>query len=110
MIERWFPERHLFLRTDGEIRGHVLTSGKQMLMAGVAVVAAAWTLVASGGFLFDIIAQTQADSEVVKARAASERLNADLQARLETAVVRMSATTGGLPRRLGRGAGGECQG
>ena len=96
MIERWFPERHLFLRTDGEIRGHVLTSGKQMLMAGVAVVAAAWTLVASGGFLFDIIARTQADAEVVQARAASERLNADLQARLETAVVRMSATTGGL--------------
>ena len=96
LIARWFPERHLFLRTNGEIRGHVLTSGKQMMLASVAVVAAAWTLVASGGFIFDLIAQTQADSEVVKARAASERLNADLQARLETAVVRMSATTGGL--------------
>ncbi len=96
LIERWFPERHLFLRTDGEIRGHVLTSGKQMMMAGVAAAAAVWTLVASGGFIFDMIAHSQADSEVVKARAASERLNADLQARLETAVVRMTATTGGL--------------
>lgn len=97
MIERWFPERHVFLRSSGDdIRGYVLTSGKQMMMAGAAVAAAAWTLVASGGFVFDIIARTQADSEIIKARAASERLNADLQARLETAVIRMSATTGGL--------------
>ncbi len=67
-----------------------------MSLAGVAVAAAAWTLIASGGFIFDMIARGTADTEVVKARAASERLNADLQARLETAVVRMSATTGGL--------------
>jgi len=60
------------------------------------VVAAAWTLVASGGFLFDLIVRANADDEVMRSRAASERLNADLQARLETAVVRMSATTGGL--------------
>ncbi len=97
LIERWFPERHIYLRSSGnDIRGYVLTSGKQVMLTGAAVAVAAWTLVASGGFIFDIIAQTQADSQVVKARAASERLNADLQARLETAVVRMSATTGGL--------------
>ncbi|WP_309627860.1 peptidoglycan DD-metalloendopeptidase family protein [Brevundimonas sp.] len=97
LVERWFPERHVYLRSNGDdIRGYVLTSGKQMMMASVAIAAAAWTLVASGGFIFDMVARSQADSEVVKARAASERLNADLQARLETAVVRMSATTGGL--------------
>lgn len=67
-----------------------------MLMAVVAVAAAAWTLVASGGFIFELIAQSRADAQVVQARAASERLNADLQARLETAVVRMTATTGGI--------------
>ena len=96
MIERWFPERHVYLRSNGDTRGYVLTSGRQMMMAGVACAAAAWTLVASGGFVFDMIARSQADTQVVRARAASERLNADLQARLETAVVRMSATTGGL--------------
>ena len=101
MIQRWFPERHLFLRTNGEIRGHVLTSGKQMMMAGVAVAATAWTLVASGGFIFDMISRSQSDGQVVRARAASERLNADLQARLETAVVRMTATTGGLDEMAG---------
>ncbi|WP_426035425.1 peptidoglycan DD-metalloendopeptidase family protein [Brevundimonas sp. DC300-4] len=96
LIERWFPERHVYLRSNGDTRGYVLTSGRQMMMAGVACAAAAWTLVASGGFVFDIIARSQADTQVVRARAASERLNADLQARLKTAVVRMSATTGGL--------------
>ena len=55
-----------------------------------------WSLVASGAFLFDIVTRRHADSEVIRARAASERLNADLQARLESAVVRMSANHGAL--------------
>ena len=97
MIERLFPERCLYLReSSGEVRGYMLTTGRQMIMAGVAALLVGWTLVASGGFLFDVVAQTQADSQVVRARAASERVNADLQARLETAVVRMSATNGSL--------------
>lgn len=96
LTDRWFPERHVYLRQNGETRGYVLTPGRQMMMAGVAAVAAAWTLIASGGFVFDLVVSSRADDEIVRARAASERLNADLQARLETAVVRMSATTGGL--------------
>jgi len=101
LIDRWFPERHVFLRTDGETRGYVLSGGRQMLLAVVGVAVAGWTLVASGGFIFDMVARSRADDEVVRARAASERLNADLQARLETAVVRMSATTGGLDEMAG---------
>ena len=96
MIDLWFPERHVYLRQNGETRGYVLTPGRQMMLAGVAVLGAAWTLIASGGFLFNMVMTYRADDEVARARAASERLNADLQARLETAVVRMSATTGGL--------------
>lgn len=96
MINRWFPERHVYLRANGETRGYVLTRGRQLVMAGAAVVVAGWTLVASGGFIFDVLARSQTDNEVTRARAASERINADLQARLETAVVRMSATTGSL--------------
>ncbi|KPF82621.1 peptidase M24 [Brevundimonas sp. AAP58] len=96
LIDRWFPERHVYLRQNGETRGYVLTSGRQMMMAGVAVVGAAWTLIASGGFIFDMVMANRADEEIARARAASERLNADLQARLETAVIRMSTTTGSL--------------
>ncbi|MES2861089.1 MAG: M23 family metallopeptidase, partial [Pseudomonadota bacterium] len=96
LIDHWFPERHVYLRSNGDTRGYVLTGGRQLAMASVAVAAAAWTLVASGGFIFDLVVRSRADDEVQRSRAASERLNADLQARLETAVVRMSATTGGL--------------
>ncbi len=96
LIERWFPERHVYLRSNGETRGHVLTSGRQMTLAAVAFGVVAWTLVASGGFLFNLVAAGQGSDEVVLARRESERLNADLKARLETAVVRMSATTGSL--------------
>ncbi|AQR61763.1 peptidase M24 [Brevundimonas sp. LM2] len=100
-IELWFPERHIYLRTQSETRGYVLTSGRQILLTLCGVILAGWTLVASGGFIFDLVTRSRADAEVVRARAASERLNADLQARLETAVVRMSATTGGLDEMAG---------
>lgn len=96
-IDRLFPERCLYLRErGGEVHGYVLTTGRQMILACALALVLGWTLVASGGFLFDIIDRSQADNQVVRARAASERANADLQARLETAVVRMSATNGSL--------------
>lgn len=97
VFERWFPERHLYHRiAGGEVRGHVITPGKQMLMAVAAVVFGGWTLVASGGFLFDLATRASADDAIARNRAASERANADLQARLDSAVVRMSATNGSL--------------
>ena len=95
-FDRWFPERQLYLRSHGEVRGYVLTPSRQVLAACVAVLVAGWCLIASGGFVFDMVMRQRADSDVVRARAASERINADLQARLETAVVRMSATNGSL--------------
>lgn len=95
-FDRWFPERQLYLRSHGEVRGYVLTPGRQVMAACVAVLVAGWCLIASGGFVFDMVMRHRADSDVVRARAASERINADLQARLETAVVRMSATNGSL--------------
>lgn len=96
LIERIFPERHLYLRCNGETRGYVLTTGRQMLMAGVAAVFGGWMMVSTGGFALTAISESRAEAEVVRARAASERVNADLQARLESAVMRMSATTGSL--------------
>lgn len=92
----WFPERHFYIRSHGEVRGYVLTTGRQLTLACVALVGAAWALVATGGFLFDLAYQTQAESAVARARAASERVNADLQARLDSAVLRMTSTTGSL--------------
>jgi murein DD-endopeptidase MepM/ murein hydrolase activator NlpD len=97
LVDRLFPERCIYLRErGGEVHGYVLTTARQMILAGAAALVVGWTLVASGGFLFDTINRSQADNQIMRVRAASERANADLQARLETAVVRMSATNGSL--------------
>lgn len=93
-LERLIPIRYLYLRTGDDVRAVALTPGKQLMMGLGAVAFGAWTLLASGGFIFDMVARSRADDAVVRARAASERLNADLQARLDTAVARMSASTG----------------
>ena len=96
VIERWFPERHLYLRSHGETRGYVLSSGRQMMAAAAGALLVGWTLIASGGVLFEMVSESTADQAVRRARAESERRNADLQARLDSAVVRMTATTGSL--------------
>lgn len=96
LIERIFPERHLYLRCNGETRGYVLTTGRQILAAGAATVLGGWLLVSSGGFVLGAVSESRAEAEVARTRAASERINADLQARLDSAVMRMSATTGSL--------------
>ena len=93
---RWFPTRYLYLRDGDEVRAWALTPARQALGAVAAAQVGGWCLVASGGFAFDLVMQSQADRTVARARAASERLNADLQARLDSAVVRMTATTGSL--------------
>lgn len=74
----------------------MLTPGRQMTAAAAAALALGWTLVASGGFLFDLATESAADQAVQRTRAESERRTADLQARLDSAVVRMTATTGSL--------------
>jgi murein DD-endopeptidase MepM/ murein hydrolase activator NlpD len=94
--DRFFPERHVYLRCNGETRGYVLTTGRQLFMAAVVALLGAWTLTASAAFVLDAVNESQADTRIALSRAAAERANADLQARLETAVVRMSATTGSL--------------
>jgi murein DD-endopeptidase MepM/ murein hydrolase activator NlpD len=96
LIERWFPVRYLYLRDGDDVRACALSPGRQCLIAVAAVIFSVWTLVASGGLIFDLITNSQADHAVIRARAASERVNADLQARLDSAVVRMTATSGSI--------------
>ena len=96
LMGRWFPTRYVYLRDGEKVRAWALTPGRQALGAFAALLLGGWFLVASGGFALELVMQSQADRAVARARAASERLNADLQARLDSAVVRMSATTGSL--------------
>ena len=96
VLGRWFPTRYLYLRDGDAVRAWALTPRRQAAGALAAILLGGWTLTASGGFILDLVTQSQADRAVARARAASERMNADLQARLDSAVVRMTATTGSL--------------
>lgn len=94
LFERLFPERHVFVRTpDGEITGRILTPRKQILMAAGAAVLGAWCLLATGGLVWGAVATYTADRDLHRARSSAERMNADLQARLDSAVARMTATS-----------------
>ena len=95
-LGRWFPTRYLYLRDGDAVRAWALTPFRQAAGAMAAVVVGGWCLIASGGFIHDLVMQSQADRAIARGRAASERMNADLQARLDSAVVRMTATTGSL--------------
>lgn len=93
---KWFPTRYLYLRDGDAVRAWALTPGRQVLGALVGLLLGGWILAASGNFIVELVARSQSDRTVASARAASERMNADLQARLDSAVVRMTATTGSL--------------
>lgn len=95
-IRRWFPERQIYLRADGEIRGYAVSARKQMMMAGAALALGAWTVAATAGMAVNAFNTHAEDARATRERAAAERVNADLQARLDSAVMRMSTSTGSL--------------
>lgn len=96
VVGRLFPERHIYVRQHGETHGYILSTGKQLMLASVAAIAGVWTLTASAGMAWNAWTESQAMAEVQRSRAASERVNADLQARLDSAVARMNATSGSI--------------
>ena len=63
-LERLFPERHLYVRSGGEIRGFVLTTGKQATAASVAALVALWLGVGTAAMLLNAL--VSACSKAVK--------------------------------------------
>src|SRR5690606_25963218 len=88
-LEELFPERHLYLRSGGQMRGYVLTTNKQMIAAGAVAAAALWMGVTTAAMLVGLFAG--ADREVVQTQAKYERWIADRQARLDSAVAQLNA-------------------
>ncbi len=93
-LERLFPERHLYVRSGGQIRGFVLTTSKQAAAAGVVAVLALWLGVCSAAALSGMLNLTSGDQAALKVRAYYERLIADRQARLNSAVAELSQNSG----------------
>ncbi|MBC6983245.1 peptidoglycan DD-metalloendopeptidase family protein [Caulobacter sp. 17J80-11] len=95
-VERLFPERHVYLRSGGETRGYILSTRKQIMLAGTASVLGAWMILSTGSMVFTSLASSSADREIARVTAKYERLMADRQARLNGAVARLSETAGSV--------------
>ncbi len=93
-IEGLFPERHLYVRSGGAMRAFVLTTRKQMIVAGGIGAASLWTGVCTAAMLVSLMSASTADREIAKLKAQSERYVADRQARLDSAMARLNAASG----------------
>jgi hypothetical protein len=77
-----FPERHLYIRSGGEMRGLVLTTRKQLATAAVVAFSFLWMGVATAALLIHVIAPSSSDQRIMALQARYERLIADRDARL----------------------------
>jgi murein DD-endopeptidase MepM/ murein hydrolase activator NlpD len=93
-LEELFPERHLYLRSGGEMRGFVLTTERQLLIAGAVVAGALWMGVSTTATLVAIVTPNKGDQEVARTEARYERWIADRDARLSSAVAELNSTGG----------------
>jgi murein DD-endopeptidase MepM/ murein hydrolase activator NlpD len=93
-LEQLFPERHLYVRSGGEMRAFVLTTRKQMAAAGGVAAAALWMGVCTAAMLVSVLSASSADREIARTQAKYERWIADRQARLTSAVAQLNAGGG----------------
>ncbi len=93
-LEELFPERHLYLRSGGEMRGFVLTTERQLLLAAGVAAAALWMGVTTAATIVTFLSPAKGDLDVAKTEARYERWIADRDARLSSAVAQLNAGAG----------------
>jgi murein DD-endopeptidase MepM/ murein hydrolase activator NlpD len=93
-IFKIFPERHVYLRSGGDVRSFVLTTADQVIVAASLAACLTWTLFATGSMALSAVSASSADAIAAKTQAYYERLIADRQARLNSAVARLSSSNG----------------
>jgi murein DD-endopeptidase MepM/ murein hydrolase activator NlpD len=104
-LEARFPERHLYIRTDGEMRGMVLTTNRQVVLAAGASVIGLWTATSVVAMVMAMAAAPGPDAVDPKAaaRALAQRIETR-QANLEklfTTITCQSTEPGAQAPRLG---------
>src|ERR1700694_2672262 len=97
-LARWtedlFPERHLYVRSGGEMRGFTLSTKRQVMLACLIAVSALWMGVSTAATLVTLFTPSKGDQEVARTQAKYERWIADRDARLNSAVAQLGATGG----------------
>ncbi|WP_411288276.1 M23 family metallopeptidase [Phenylobacterium sp.] len=89
-----FPERHLYVRSGGQMKAFMLSTSKQMAAASVVAGAALWMGVCTAAMLVNLLSASSADREIAHIKAQSERYVADRQARLDSAIAQLNAASG----------------
>jgi murein DD-endopeptidase MepM/ murein hydrolase activator NlpD len=95
-LETLFPERHLYLRSSGEVRGLVLTTNRQFLIACAVGFIALWTGMGTASMLMGLLSASPAEQAAIHERAYYERLMADTRARLNSAVAQLNDSNGSI--------------
>ncbi len=90
----FFPERHFYVRTGGVMQAFVLSSRRQLIVAGGVAAGAVWMGVCTAAMLISLMSSSAADREIAKLKSQSERYVADRQARLDSAMARLDAASG----------------
>ena len=76
------------------MKAFVLTARKQMAAASIVAGAALWMGVSTAAMLVNVFSASAADREIARTQAKYERWIADRQARLNSAVAQLNATSG----------------
>jgi murein DD-endopeptidase MepM/ murein hydrolase activator NlpD len=95
-VEALFPERHLYVRSGGELKAFVLTTARQLTLAGVVAGAALWMGVCTASMMVSLLSASATDEALARANARSERWIADRQARLNNAIQQLADTNGSV--------------
>lgn len=93
-LEALFPERRLYVRSGGQMKGLVLTPARQLAAAGVVAGAALWMGVCTAAMLVSMMSASAAEREAARTQAKYERWIADRQARLDAAILQLNAASG----------------
>ncbi|MGI8840596.1 MAG: peptidoglycan DD-metalloendopeptidase family protein [Caulobacteraceae bacterium] len=86
-----FPERQLFIRSGGEVRGLALSPRRQLAIAAAAGLCGLWLGISTLSMLAGAMGHDRADAALSQTQAKYERWIADRQARLDSALAQLNA-------------------
>ncbi|MGI9168734.1 MAG: M23 family metallopeptidase [Caulobacteraceae bacterium] len=90
-ILKLFPERQVFIRAGGDVRGLVLTPRRQLAIAAIGGVCALWMGLGAVVMLADTVNHDKSQAALAQTQAKYERWIADRQARLDSAMAQLGA-------------------
>ncbi|HEX5379210.1 MAG TPA: peptidoglycan DD-metalloendopeptidase family protein [Phenylobacterium sp.] len=95
-LDELFPERHIYVRSEGGMRAFVLTTRKQLMAAGGVAACALWMGICTASMMLNAMSLSASDQELARMQAKSERWVADREARLNSAVAQLNAANGSI--------------